>query len=239
MFNSRLVFCWLKISVIFFIIPASSWALDVKISPEIEFVAFKHDNKEYKVQRIQNQEHLLTGGFSKTSRMCPPFCVQPMEVAPDIKTVGELELLTFIKTELSANTGVLVDARTPSWYGKGTIPGSVNIPFTTFSKKSSHIELKKVLYSLGVKKRDTKSLLPSLMEDIKRMVSSNYVYQKWDFSSAKKLLLWCNGMWCGQSPAAIKGLIELGYPSEKILYYRGGMQAWKSLGLNVVIPERS
>ncbi|MGD8572392.1 MAG: rhodanese-like domain-containing protein, partial [Gammaproteobacteria bacterium] len=46
------------------------------------------------------------------------------------------------------------------------------------------------------------------------------------------------GMWCGQSPRAIKGLLKLGYPAEKISYYRGGMQSWQMLGLTVVIPEK-
>jgi hypothetical protein len=43
-------------------------------------------------------------------------------------------------------------------------------------------------------------------------------------------------MWCGQSPHAIKNLLALGYPAEKIYYYRGGMQAWQSLGLTVHTP---
>jgi len=47
-------------------------------------------------------------------------------------------------------------------------------------------------------------------------------------------MLWCNGPWCGQSPHAIRGLLDLGYPAEKLYYYRGGMQAWQSLGLTVV-----
>jgi hypothetical protein len=29
-------------------------------------------------------------------------------------------------------------------------------------------------------------------------------------------------------------MIEAGYPAEKIHYYRGGMQVWRSLGLTVV-----
>jgi hypothetical protein len=44
-------------------------------------------------------------------------------------------------------------------------------------------------------------------------------------------------MWCDQSPRAIKGLLHLGYPAEKLLYYRGGMQDWMILGLTVVTPE--
>ncbi|MGB5520728.1 MAG: hypothetical protein WBO73_20030, partial [Gammaproteobacteria bacterium] len=59
----------------------------------------------------------------------------------------------------------------------------------------------------------------------------------WDFSEAKQILLWCNGPWCGQSPRAIRALISLGYPAEKLYYYRGGMQMWQSLGLTTVLPS--
>ena len=61
----------------------------------------------------------------------------------------------------------------------------------------------------------------------------------WDFFDAKTLVLWCNGPWCGQSPAAIRGLIQIGYPAEKLLYYRGGLQSWLMLGFNIVIPDKN
>jgi hypothetical protein len=47
------------------------------------------------------------------------------------------------------------------------------------------------------------------------------------------LVMFCNGPWCGQSPAAIRRIIEAGYPVEKISYYRWGMQGWRMLGLTV------
>lgn len=50
---------------------------------------------------------------------------------------------------------------------------------------------------------------------------------------AKKVALYCNGNWCGQSPTAARRMIEAGYPAEKIFYYRGGMHAWRMLGLTV------
>jgi rhodanese-related sulfurtransferase len=56
----------------------------------------------------------------------------------------------------------------------------------------------------------------------------------WECAKAKKVLLFCNGPWCGQSPMAIKAMLREGYPADKILYYRGGMQAWHTLGLTVV-----
>ncbi|MCB1338891.1 MAG: rhodanese-like domain-containing protein [Maritimibacter sp.] len=47
------------------------------------------------------------------------------------------------------------------------------------------------------------------------------------------IALFCNGPWCGQSPTAIRRIIEAGYPADKISYYRGGMQVWRMLGLSV------
>ena len=44
-------------------------------------------------------------------------------------------------------------------------------------------------------------------------------------------IFFCNGPQCPQSPTAIKNLLEAGYPSEMILYYRGGMHNWVTLGL--------
>ena len=50
---------------------------------------------------------------------------------------------------------------------------------------------------------------------------------------AGEIVLFCNGPWCGQSPTAIRRIIEAGYPAEKISYYRWGMQGWRMLGLTV------
>ena len=56
----------------------------------------------------------------------------------------------------------------------------------------------------------------------------------WNFAGAKTLVFYCNGPWCGQSPTNIKQLLSLGYPAHKLKWYRGGIQAWKSLGLTTV-----
>ena len=54
------------------------------------------------------------------------------------------------------------------------------------------------------------------------------------FDNAKTLVMFCNGMWCGQSPNNIKSLLKYGYPANKIKWYRGGMQNWENLGFNTV-----
>ncbi|NOX60873.1 MAG: rhodanese-like domain-containing protein [Chloroflexi bacterium] len=46
-------------------------------------------------------------------------------------------------------------------------------------------------------------------------------------------IFFCNGPQCGQSPAAIHALLAAGFPVDKILYYRGGLHDWLTLGLPV------
>jgi rhodanese-related sulfurtransferase len=55
-----------------------------------------------------------------------------------------------------------------------------------------------------------------------------------DFSQAKTLVLYCNGPWCGQTPSSIEALLDLGYPANRLKWYRGGMQAWQGLGFPIV-----
>jgi rhodanese-related sulfurtransferase len=49
-------------------------------------------------------------------------------------------------------------------------------------------------------------------------------------------IFFCNGPQCPQSATAIRNLLDVGYPAEKILYYRGGMHDWVTLGLPVLKP---
>ncbi|WP_068302093.1 rhodanese-like domain-containing protein [Pararhodobacter sp. CCB-MM2] len=53
----------------------------------------------------------------------------------------------------------------------------------------------------------------------------------------RQVLLFCNGPWCGQSPTAIRNMIDAGFPADHIRYYRGGMQVWRMLGLSVLVPQ--
>lgn len=208
--------------------------VQVKITKDVSSVMVEHEGQMVKIERIQDQEHMLTGGFAKTSRKCPPFCVNPISLDPDVKTVGELEILKFMQTHLKDGSGVLIDARTPEWYNKGTIPGSVNIPFTKFGMKEDDPELARLLLELGVFPKSGNS--EGFMDKITGMFGEKKKPSKWDFSQSKELLLWCNGIWCGQSPRAIQNLVALGYPKEKLRWYRGGMQVWRILGLTVTIP---
>jgi len=54
-----------------------------------------------------------------------------------------------------------------------------------------------------------------------------------ELDRTKETIFFCNGPQCLQSPSAIRKLLDAGYPAEKILYYRGGMHDWVTLGLPV------
>lgn len=78
-----------------------------------------------------------------------------MIVAPGVTTFGELEVIKFINEQVKTSQGILVDARTPSWHAKGTIPGSVNVPFTTFALDRNDKKLIAAMKKFGVARRKT------------------------------------------------------------------------------------
>ena len=211
--------------------------LQVGITPAMEYTTISHGDELVKIQRIQDTEHTIDGAFAITSRPCPPYCINPLTLAEDVHTVGELEVIKFMETSYQRGNGMIVDTRSPSWHERGTIPGSVNIPFTVFEKSAADTELSEVLERLGAKPRQDVSAVIRVLESI-GLFNGNMKTEHWDFSQARDVLLWCNGPWCGQTPRAIKALLSHGYPAEKLYYYRGGMQMWQSLGLTTVLPAR-
>jgi len=194
-------------------------ALKVKIDSNLPSVTVMHKGRPLVIQRNQNSDNTIVKDFALTSRACPPFCVQPMTVLPGVKTIGELELLDFLKRKSDGDKSLLIiDSRTPDWVAKGTIPGSINIPWTELFRNASTYE-------------------PFAVEGILTLRFGAVVDQGiWDFTNAKELVMFCNGPWCGQSPTNIKTLVSMGYPAHKIHWYRGGMQAWHGLGLTTVTP---
>jgi len=192
--------------------------LEVNISAGLASVDVMHHGRKVTIMRNQDPGNAINPEYAKTSRKCPPFCIQPSELAPGVKTVAELEVLRYLKEASDGDAAILViDSRTPAWVEKGIIPGTVNIPWDTLNiGKSDPTAVQAILENqLGATHRDG----------------------FWNFDSAKTLVLFCNGSWCGQSPTTIKGLLKIGYPAHKILWYRGGMQDWESLGLTTLKPS--
>ncbi|ALE51967.1 hypothetical protein SP60_01110 [Candidatus Thioglobus autotrophicus] len=170
------------------------------------------------ISRNADNGNTVDPAFAKTSRPCPPFCIQPTEpFAPAaVETVTELDVIHAARDIAGGDaTQLIIDARTKGWAKKGMIPHAVNVPFTKLNSKALAKDPMAVV-ELMVEQFGVKDLDGVL-----------------DYDGAKTLYLYCNGSWCGQSPAAIRALLTMGYPQSKIKYYRGGMNDWKLLGLTV------
>lgn len=206
-----------RISVLLLLamIPLLLQAAEVMITPILESVYVMHQGEKTTIQRNQDRDNKIKPYYSYTSRKCPPFCIQPMSVAPGVKTVGELEVIDYL-TKVKGDDGpiLVIDARTPKWPKRGMIPGAINIPWTQLDPEhSDHETVMRLLQDkFGVRLEDGMS----------------------NFSKVKTLILYCNGMWCSQSTNAIDNLLRLGYPADKLKWYRGGMQNWENLGLTTV-----
>ncbi len=110
--------------------------------------------------------------------------LQPLQCAPGVVTVGELELLEHVR-----DGSVLVDSRVPGARGGVTLPDAVNIPHDQMMKLRNQLD-------------------PSRLS-----------------------IFFCNGPQCPQSPAAIRALVETGYPASALAYYRGGLHNWVTLAM--------
>ena len=193
-------------------------ALDVRITETLSHVELSHEGRPLLLMRHQDPAHTIDAPYDKTARSCPPYCIQPMQIAPGVETIGELELIDYLKRVDAGDADVLViDSRTEEWVSRGTIPGAVHIPYTRLDPQyASPEQIAEILQlELGAARADG----------------------LWNFDGVKTLVLFCNGAWCGQSPTNIKALLGLGYPADRIKWYRGGMQSWESLGLTTVVPK--
>lgn len=193
-------------------------AAEVNISADVESVAVKHGDSVVKIMRNQNQKNTVNPAFAKTSRKCPPFCIQPSTLATGVETIAELEVLDYLKRMSDGDDSIVViDSRTPAWVAKGTIPGAINIPWTSLNPAKGADPI-------------------SIGEILEERFNAQNLEGLWDYRNARTLVMFCNGMWCGQSPNNIKNLLGFGYPAHKIKWYRGGMQNWEILGLTTAKP---
>tara|TARA_R110002049_G_scaffold28324_4_gene97442 strand:- start:651 stop:1334 length:684 start_codon:yes stop_codon:yes gene_type:complete len=112
--------------------------------------------------------------------------IQPIQVAKDVLTIGELEVYQHQKMNLS-----IIDTRKANTTHGVSISGSKNIPYDELAGR---------------------------MDELDRTYPS---------------IFFCNGPQCPQSSTAIKNLLNAGFPANRILYYRGGMHDWITMGLPV------
>jgi len=187
----------------------------VKLTDTLPYAYTIDSGKKIKIERVQDTSNRLTDDYTKTSRPCPPFCIQPTQVDPNIKNIAELEIIQFMNDKVAKNRGVIIDARLKSWFELETIPSAINIPFPVMqsaSRKKAELIFK--ILGMKVEKDGT-----------------------WNFENAKELAVFCNGVWCGQSKHFISAILKHNYPASKISYYRSGFQGWKLLGLTTIVHK--
>lgn len=189
----------------------------VNITDKLPYVEVMHKGERVRIQRDPDPENIIDLQFALTSRPCPPYCIQPIKLAEGAETIGELELLDYLKRMSEGDESIMViDSREATWLDSGMIPGAVHLPWTDIYHKTT-----------------TDKRILELFEFKFNVVPRGKLF---DFQYAKTLIFYCNGPWCGQSPTNIRALTALGYPASKLKWYRGGMQAWKSFGLTTVKP---
>ncbi|EFO30233.1 rhodanese domain-containing protein [Roseibium sp. TrichSKD4] len=171
----------------------------VGITKDIMSVTVETAEGGVEIKRNQDPEARLGEPWVKTSRECPNFCIQPMTPAPGVTTIGELEVLEFLRT----GDALLVDGRIRPQFEEGTIPGAISVPYNEAADRLGEF-------------------------------GCEVDFDGWICEGEMpKVVLFCNGPWCGQSPTAARRMIKAGFPAENIYYYRGGMQNLHMLGLTV------
>ncbi|MCF2905834.1 rhodanese-like domain-containing protein [Octadecabacter sp. CECT 8868] len=198
----------LAVSLSALVIGSAVEAQDVRITTFKSDSTFTLNGRTFTVSRDQNRDNILTGEFARTSRACPPNCLQPMTAADGVATVGELEVLDFLENEVTDGRGLLLDTRGADAFSSSSILGAVNVPYATLGSDNRYRT--DILLALGAVRTSNGAL---------------------DFQNAMSLTLFSGGVWSSDARTAVSNLIESGYPPEKLFYYRGGLQAWMHVGL--------
>ncbi|WP_018875193.1 rhodanese-like domain-containing protein [Thioalkalivibrio sp. ALJ1] len=188
---------------------------EVGITSDMAEFEVRHGDERMTVTRDQDTFATIDLDYAQIARPCPPFCIQPMSLGRGVETLGELEFIDYLQQTTERDDLLIIDSRTPREYRRGTIPGAINIPWD------------RLHFASGANPEDVRNVLT---DDFGVVFDGDF----YDFSQAKTLVLFCNGPWCGQSPTNIRTLTNLGYPAERIKWYRGGMQLWHAFGLTTV-----
>jgi len=151
---------------------------------------------------------LEDGPMEITRIKTPPALIkgylQPMVPAEGVTPVGEIDVIEAIGKENS----MIVDMRMKDHVLQlGTIPGSINIPYTEVAMNMDQFGCEKEGEGWSCADATT------------------------------KVYAFCNSSTCPQSPSGIRAMIREGYPAELIYYYRGGYQDWTIHGLTTVEGE--
>ena len=113
--------------------------------------------------------------------------VQPMQLAPGVRTIGEIELIDHLERGLP-----VIDTRQRHFHRDATIPGARGI---AHEQILDHLD---------------------------------------ELDPGVPTVFFCNGPQCKATPDAVHALLDAGHPTTAVLYYRGGMHDWMTLGYPTV-----
>lgn len=175
----------------------------------LALASFIFDGKRIEIGPNSPDAVKYASRFAALTASCDPNCVAPAYAAVGVETVIEPQVLEFLVDVVGRNAGLLIDARMPADRALGYIPGSVSLPHEALAEPNE--TQAQILKALGARS----------FEDI------------YNFADAQMLMVFDNGPSQNDSGVLIAHLLEVGYPPEKIRYYRGGMQVWSVLALTV------
>jgi len=156
--------------------------ISVKIQENTSYFYINQSGQKIRVERIQDVANRLTDDFTKTSRTCPPYCIQPIRAAKGVRTIGELELIEAVKDPKM----LLVDARPKAWYVLESLPGAVNIPEKVTANPKAKEKLLGILKNRTLLVYGNGSWSPEAVRFIQNMIRMGY--------PAGKLLFYRDGL---------------------------------------------
>lgn len=159
---------------------------------------------------LKGQDVVIARAQGEVPMSCPPDCLQPIRADETVATFGALEVVGFLANDVAANRGHLVDVRLPAEFAAQRLPGAVNVPLATLAPDNPF--LKDILLALG----------------------ATEVGGALDFGAAHKLVVYGEGPASEAAAQAARHLVAAGYPPEKVIYFRGGLQEWRDFALTEI-----
>ena len=167
------------------------------------------DNNNLEVEFLNlfdnNTKHFIVGSGKRTSLIHRKMtgCAKNRGVLQPLVPIEGIKLATEtdVLRSINCEDSILVDMRSDEQYFKETIPTSINIP------------------------------PDDIYSNMEKLGCSEISDGKFDCSKSYLIYGFCNGPACGKAGKVIKEIVHLGFPIDKIRYYRGGMLTWCALGL--------
>ena len=171
--------------------------------------SFSFQGQQKTIAQTPRVDGAIVSRFYELGAGCDGLCIAPDLAADGVETITENAVIAFMAEDVAAGTGLLIDSRDQSARALGFLPTSANMPHNLVTPDNPL--LPEIFAALGAR-----SLLGA-----------------YNFSDAMTLVVYDAGPTTMDAHNLINAMIAEGYPTDKIKYYRGGMQVWSTLGLTI------